>query len=235
MKYQSLILAAVAAAALAMPAHAQDVSGFRIEARAGWDRSSIDATLPNPDYDEEDEDSGPEFLTGSEKDSSIAYGFEAGYDVMLGSSFVLGAYAGAELSDAAICGEVVEDDLACADFGRTFTLGARVGVPIGETSLFYVKGGYSNGKLSATYDADVTDNDDETPGAIASFSHTKGGYHLGAGLELGLTQALYAKVEYVYTNFGNRSWLVGDDAATDPTLVVGSDRHQALVGLGLRF
>jgi outer membrane immunogenic protein len=235
MKYQSMILAAVAGAAFAVPAQAQDLSGFRVEARAGWERGSADATLPNPDYDEDDEDSGPEFFTASENDSGISYGAEIGYDVQLGAGLVIGAYAGADLSDSAICGEVLEDDLACGDFGRTFTVGARAGVPLGESSLVYVKGGYSNGKLTTSYDSDITDNDDDEPGEILEFSNSKGGYHLGAGLELGLSQGLYAKVEYVYTSYGDRSWLLGDDAATDPSLELGTDRHQALVGVGFRF
>ena len=230
MKYHLMIAAAVAG--LSAPAYAQDVSGFRIEARAGWEQAGANATLPTPDDDEEVE--GDEFLTASENDSGLTYGVEVGYDVQVGSSFVIGAYAGADLSDSESCVELIEDDLACAGLERTFTAGVRAGVPLGETSLVYVKGGYSNGKFDATYDADVTDNEDEEPGAIASFSESQGGYHLGGGLELGLSQNLYAKLEYVYTDYGNRSYLLGD-GEDDPALDVGFDRHQALVGIGLRF
>jgi outer membrane immunogenic protein len=148
---------------------------------------------------------------------------------------VLGGYLGADLSDGDMCGELIEDDLACTSLERTFTVGARAGLPIGETSLIYVKGGYSNGRFETTYDADVTDNDDDEPGVIEEFSGSQDGYHLGAGVELGLTESLYAKLEYVYTDFGNRSYLLEDMEAGDPGLEVSHDRHQAVAGIGLRF
>jgi outer membrane immunogenic protein len=231
MKYPVTIAAALAA--LASPAYAQDLSGFRIEGRAGWEQAGAKANLPNPDYDEDDADS-PEFLTGSEDDSGIFYGAELGYDLQVGPGLVIGAYAGADFSDSRMCAELVEDDHACTDLGRTFTVGARAGVPFGQSSLVYVKGGYSNGKFDVAYDPDVTDNGDEEPGAFAAFSKSRGGFHVGGGIEVGLTQALYGKVEYVYTDYGKGSYRLGD-GEDDPTLAVGSDRHQVAVGIGLRF
>src|SRR5690606_5757140 len=132
----------------------------RVEARLGWEQVRPDASYPNPDEDEDVE--GDENLTASQKDSGLSYGAELGYDAQLGG-IVLGAYAGAELSDNESCSELLGDDLACAGLERTFTLGARAGVPIGRSSLLYVKGGYSNGKFDAAYDSDVTDNDDDEP------------------------------------------------------------------------
>ena len=170
MKYHLMIAAAVAG--LSAPAYAQDVSGFRIEARAGWEQAGANATLPNPDDDEEVD--GAEFLTASENDSGLTYGVEVGYDVQVGSSFVLGAYAGADLSDSDKCVELIEDDLACTGLDRTFTAGVRAGLP------------------------------------------------------------LDAKLEYVYTDYGSRTYLLGEET-DDPALDVGFDRHQALVGIGLRF
>ena len=232
MKYQ-LMIAAAAAGLVAMPAHAQDVSGFRVEARGGWEQVGASASIPNPDEDEDVD--GDEFLTGSGNDSGLTYGIEAGYDAQIGQSFVLGGYLGADFSDADICGELIEDDLACTGQGRTFTAGLRAGLAFSEGSLVYVKGGYSNGKLTGSYDFDVTDNDDTTPGPIAEFDSTMDGFHLGGGVEVGLNENLYMKLEYVYTDYGNQSWLLGDDAATDPTLKVGSDRHQVVAGVGFRF
>ncbi len=94
-------------------------------------------------------------------------------------------------------------------------------MPLGERSLIYVKGGYSNGKFDALYDSDVTDNDDEEPGAILDFSEKQGGFHLGGGAEVGLTDSLYVKLEYVYTDYGSRSYLIeeveeGDDTLSTP-------------------
>ena len=232
MKYQAII-AAAAAGLLATPALAQDVSGFRVEGRIAWEQVGTKATLPNPDEDEDVD--GDEFLTASDEDSAPAFGIELGYDAQLGSSFVLGGYVGADLSDADMCAELIEDDLACTSLKRSFTAGARAGLALGESSLVYVKGGYTNGKFKAAYDADVTDNDDDEAGAIERFSGSDDGYHVGGGVELGLTESLYAKLEYVYTDFGRRTYRLEDMAAGDPGLDARSDRHQVVAGIGLRF
>lgn len=225
---------AVALAAFATPAHAQELSGFRIEARGGWEQLGGTASIPNPDYDEDDEESGPEFLKASDNDGSIGYGVELGYDVQMDGGFVIGGYAGADLSDSRMCVELIEDDLGCTKLKRSFTIGARAGLPLGETSLIYVKGGYSYGKLSTVYDPDLTDNDDEEPGDIFEFSKNRSGFHAGGGVQLGLTETVYAKLEYVYTKYGSGSYRIGDDEE-DPVLKTRSDRHQLSAGIGLRF
>lgn len=232
MKYP-LLIAAAASALLAVPAQAQDLSGFRLEGRFGWEQAGTSATLPNPDEDE-DED-GDELLVASDEASDPTFGLEIGYDLQVGSSFLLGAYAGADLSNTAMCAELIEDDLACHELERTFTFGLRAGVPVAETSLLYVKGGYSNGRFETTYDADVTDNGDDDEVAIEEFSGSQDGFHLGGGVELGLTESLYAKLEYVYTDFGSRSHLLEDMEDDEPGLALSSDRHQVVAGIGLRF
>lgn len=229
---KAIFLIGAAAMALASTsAQAQDVSGFRIEGRLGWEKADAEAVLPNPEDDESE--TGDEFLVGNDEDDGPAYGVEVGYDMQIGDNFVVGAYAGVDLSDSNICSELVEDDLACAEIGRTFTAGVRAGVPIGINSLIYAKGGYSNGKLDLSYDPDVTDNDDEEPGEIAAFSEKRDGYHLGAGVEVGINSSIYAKLEYVYSDFERGSYLL--DEEDEVSVDVKSSRHQALVGLGLRF
>lgn len=225
------LFGAAAMALASTSAQAQDVSGFRIEGRFGWEKADAEAVLPNPEDDEDE--TGDEFLVGNNDDDGVAYGVEIGYDMQIGDSFVVGAYGGVDLSDSNICTGLVEDDLACTELGRTFTAGVRAGVPIGSNSLIYAKGGYSNGKLDLTYDPDITDNDDEEPGEIAAFSEKRDGYHLGAGAEVGITSSIYAKLEYVYTDFGSGSYLL--DEEEEISIDVKSSSHQALVGLGLRF
>jgi outer membrane immunogenic protein len=234
MKYPVLIAAALVTTAA--PAYAQDLSGFRIEGRAAWEQSGAKATIANPDFDEDDDESGPEFFTSTDDDSAIAYGVELGYDLQIGSGLVIGAYAGAELSDTRVCNQLIEDDLGCSDLKRTFTVGGRVGVPVGRSSLVYAKGGYSSGRFDVAYDPDITDNDDDEPGDTYAFSKSRGGFHVGAGVEVGLSQGLYGKLEYVYTDYGKGSYLLDDGSeGAQPSLKVGSDRHQVGVGIGLRF
>lgn len=231
MKY--LMFATVLAGSLAVPAQAQDLAGLRFEARAGWEQVATSASLPNPDEDE-DED-GDELLVASDKGSDPSFGVELGYDLQVGSSFVLGGYAGAELSNTEMCVELVEDDLACTELERTFTLGLRAGVALGESSLVYLKGGYSNGKFATSYNADVTDDDEDDAVANEAFSGSRGGVHVGGGVELGLTESLYAKLEYVYTDYGSRSHWLEDLDEDGPGLKLSSDRHQVVAGIGLRF
>ncbi|KWV91043.1 outer membrane protein [Erythrobacter sp. YT30] len=204
---------------------AQDLSGLRIEGRLGWDQVGVEQRIPDPD--EEDD-----FLKGSGDDDGVAFGGEIGYDAMIGDSLLIGAYAGVDFSDNEICNELIEDDLACTDLDRTFSFGLRAGVPIGGTSLIYAKGGYSIGSVDAAYDPDVTDNGDDDPGEIAEFSDAWGGFHAGAGIELGFTDSFYGKVEYVYTDFGTDSYEIDEDIGP---LDIGVDRHQVMVGVGLRF
>lgn len=232
MRY-ALTTIAVLLAGLSVPAGAQDLTGLRVEGRVGWDRTGASLSIPNPDYDEDDEDS-PEFLVGSPNDTDVTYGGEIGYDYEFRGGLVIGAYGGVDFSNGGTCAELVDDDLACSSLDRTFTAGARAGMALGRSSMVYVKGGYSNGKIGAFYDPDLTDNGAATPGPVFEFSKSKGGYHLGAGIEVGLMKGIYAKAEYVYTDLGNRSFTLGT-GANAPVLAAGLDRHQVLAGVGVRF
>ncbi len=90
---KAIFLIGAAAMALAgTSAQAQDVSGFRIEGRLGWEKAGAEAVLPNPEDDEDE--TGDEFLVGKDKDDGPAYGVEIGYDFQIGDSLVVGAYAG---------------------------------------------------------------------------------------------------------------------------------------------
>jgi outer membrane immunogenic protein len=231
MKY--VMIATAVAGLLAVPAHAQDLAGFRLEGRLGWEQVRTNASLPNPDEDQ-DED-GDELLVASDEASDPSFGIELGYDLRVGSSFVLGGYAGAELSNTETCAELIEDDLACTELERTFTVGLRAGLPVAETSLIYLKGGYSNGKFATSYNADLTNDDDDDAVASEEFSGSVDGFHLGGGVELGLTESLYAKLEYVYTDYGSRGHPLEDMGEDEPGLKLSSDRHQVVAGIGLRF
>jgi outer membrane immunogenic protein len=233
MKYQLTIAALLAGLAIPAQAQAEDLTGLRVEGRIGWDRTGADLSIPNPDFDEDDADS-TEFLIASPRHSDLTYGGEIGYDYQFDGGLVVGAYAGVDFSNDGICAELVEDDLACTGLDRTFTIGARAGMALGNKSMVYVKGGYSHGKIGAFYDPDVTDNGATTPGPVFEFSDNKGGWHGGAGVEVGLMGGLYAKLEYTYTDYGNRSYVVGT-GATAPSVGANFDRHQVVGGVGFRF
>lgn len=214
--------AMLAATMLASPVWASDLSGARIEGRLGWESNSAEAAFHLvPDDDEE-----PEVLTAEGDADKVSYGFEAGYDALIGSSVLLGAYVGADFSDSEICSAFTEEDSVCLSSGRTFTVGVRAGVPIAERALIYVKGGYSNGKLDLAHDEDVEDEENE----LFEDSETLDGFHVGAGGELAFTENTYGKLEYVYTSFSPYEHL-GEEFVT----TADTSRHQLLFGLGLRF
>jgi outer membrane immunogenic protein len=217
MKYMlaaSLVVLAIAVPATAQDATADSVSGLRVEGRVGLDINEVSA-----DYDD-----GVDIFEGSDSQSDLGYGAEIGYDFPVGDRFVVGAYAGVDLSDAEYCSEILGNDVGCIDQGRNITLGVRAGVPFGTNALAYAKGGYSNGRINVSYEDfdDVLDDFDA--------GDEVDGFHLGAGVEFGLGENLYLKGEYVYTNYNG-----GGYEDTDIEFNTDLTRHQIMAGVGFRF
>ena len=199
------LFASVAALVIATPAMAQDDSssfkgGARVEARAGVD----DVVLKS----------------GGSSDSKVglAYGAELGYDYATKSGFVIGAYAGVEGATTKDCA-VSGTQSACIKAGRNFTVGVRAGGTVAG-GLLYAKGGYTNGRVTASF------TDTAVPANNVSASGNADGWHAGAGYEMGISAHTYAKIEYVYTHYS-----VDNSLGT----TVGLQRHQGMVGFGYRF
>lgn len=212
---KKLILAApIVALGFASPAFAQAVSGPRVEARIGVDRLGVELDVVG---------GGP-----GERNDGIVFGGEVGFDAPIGDALTVGAYAGLEFSGAEICTEDEEEFEidACLETNRNLTLGARVGFPIAGTSLVYLKAGYSNTKLKL----DVEDDGDED---FVDFSDPLDGMHFGTGVEVGFNRNVYAKIEYVFTDYGAADRIVGDDE--DDEFRLDADRHQVFLGVGFRF
>ncbi|OWK29846.1 outer membrane protein [Sphingomonas mucosissima] len=214
MKY---IVASALALAIAAPAVAQTAapvtSGARVEARVGWDRPVLEQTFGDQDGS----------LTEKEGKSGVAYGIEAGYDLVTAGPTLIGLYGGIEDSSVKDCQVVTVGDRACIKAGRNITAGARVGFVM-TRGMVYLKGGYSNGRMIASY---------EDPAYPEDNFRLKGdfdGFHLGAGGEVMMSRNVYGKLEYVYTNYADER--VGDGEA------FGSfdlERHQIVAGVGFRF
>jgi outer membrane immunogenic protein len=194
----------------ASPALAADFAGPRAEARLGWDRTTMEISY----------DDGFSSFNTKGHDDGFGLGAEVGYDVKLGTAAVLGAYAGAEWASTKECTEVYGNDEACLKLGRNFTLGARIGATVSPKALLYVKGGYSNGQLKATYEdfADSSYN--------FSDKANRGGFHLGVGAEMNVTETGYVKLEAVRTNYNDYD--NGDEK-------LDTRRTQIVAGFGLRF
>ena len=211
--FKSLILVTAAFVA-ATPAVAADFAGPRAEVRLGWDRTAIDLSF----------DDGTTSVDGKGHDDGFGLGAEVGYDAAIGGKAILGAYAGAEWATTKECSEVFGDDEACLKLGRNFTLGARIGAALTPQALVYVKGGYSNGQIKATYE------DFEDPDFNTSEKANRGGFHLGVGGEFNVSNSGYVKAEVVRTNYND-----ADSSDEFVEAKLDARRTQALVGFGLRF
>lgn len=215
----ALILASASAAALAMPAAAQDNSNFtgpRIEGVAGYDISRPGSS--------EDIDNAADL---DQSVDDLAYGVGVGYDVALG-----GVVVGVEAEWVESEAQSEYDTTAFTDYGvgnvsagRDLYAGIRVGVPVTPSTLVYAKGGYTN----AQYDMLATDNTTDINNDI-----DLDGWRVGAGIEQNLGGSFFVKGEYRYSNYGQGEIEAPSGLESD-RFDVDIDRHQFMVGAGLRF
>ncbi|WP_334656407.1 outer membrane protein [Sphingomonas panaciterrae] len=201
----------IAAPAAAQSAGAIQSSG-RVEARFGWDRGEFKTGLRDPLID----------ISEKNGKSGVTYGIEAGYDYVTDSRFLVGGYVGVEGSSIKDCATTPFGERDCLKGGRNFTVGARAGY-VTDQGVVYLKGGYSNGQLKFEAEDFV---DDER----VRFKDNHGGFHLGAGGEVMVTNNVYGKLEYVFTNYSSDKF---DDGITYAKF--RPQRHQLVAGIGLRF
>ena len=154
---------ALALTAVATPALAQDAAapftGPRAEVIGGWDHVSV----------------------GSESEYGFAYGGDIGYDLQRGNA-VFGV-------EAAITGATTDRDIAgvTVEAGRDLFAGVRAGVIAAPDTLVYLKGGYTNARVTLEDDGD-------------DFSRDLDGVRIGAGVERDFGR-FYGKAEYRYSNY----------------------------------
>jgi outer membrane immunogenic protein len=141
------------------------------------------------------------------------------------NQWVFGVEADIQYSDISgtLSGDSVADGFV--SFGSELdyfgTVRGRVGYAF-DNVLPYVTGGFAYGRNELTYsDAFGSASDDKT--------HT--GYTIGGGVEYGLTEQASVKVEYLYTDLGDKSYFqdFGNPIRTDV------DFHTVRAGLNIRF
>ncbi len=162
----------------------------------------------------------------SEGDGDLMYGIAGGYDFQLGG--VIAGIEG-EFADSDVKGRA-SDVLATGDSfalntDRDLYVGARLGFAVTPSTMIYAKGGYTNAKFESRFD--------DGAGTIYNNGVTADGYRIGAGIEHKFNlfgPSGFIKAEYRYSNYSNID--IGED---DFDLDTDFDRHQAVVGVGVRF
>jgi outer membrane immunogenic protein len=215
---KKIFLASAALLAFAAtPAAAQNnFSGFRVEARLGYDSVSVEG-----DYADT-----VGALHGENDEDGFGFGAELGYDFALGPNFILGAYAGIDFTDSDFCTQFRAYDQACMEVGRNLTIGVRAGYQVGSSTLIYGRTGWSNGTAEFEFnDVDNIVND-------ANDSDSQNGWHFGLGVEQNFGPMFYGKLEYNRTVYSD-----ADFASTAPpfALTIDGSRSQFTAGVGLRF
>ncbi|WEK47349.1 MAG: outer membrane beta-barrel protein [Candidatus Andeanibacterium colombiense] len=215
------LLAAASTALFAVPAAAQDsaasdFTGFRVEGLVGYDSSR-----PGSKDDIDNADDLDQSI------DNVNYGVGVGYDIDLG-----GVVVGAEGEWMESSAKTDYDTFGFTEFGvanisagRDLYAGVRVGVPVGSKALIYAKGGYTNAK----YNVLATDNTTDTKTDI-----NLDGWRAGAGIQYNLSKNLFVKAEYRYSNYG-RGEVEAPSGMESDRFDVDVDRHQGVVGVGVRF
>jgi len=219
MKLTLSLIAAGSMIAIAAPAAAQEednFSGFHIEGLAGYDSSRPGSTV---DID------NPDDVNQSIHD--VTYGGGVGYDMKSGN-MVFGiegewmeSNAKTDYDTTGFTGFGVSH----VETGRDLYVGARIGVLATPNILLYVKGGYTNAKFNVLATDNVTDVQTDA---------NLDGWRAGGGIEVALSKNFFIKGEYRYSNYTKGTFEAPSGLESD-RFNVDLDRHQGVVGVGMRF
>lgn len=198
-------ISAIALTLIASPALAQEentATGFKAGVIVGYDSTNLS-------YYDLDESKGG-FLYGA----TLGYDYDAGPVVVGIEGEITGATTKQSYDNL-----VLADDRWKLSAGRDLYVGARLGVNVTPTVLLYAKGGYTNARADLTirYDGEKYSEHDNLDG-----------FRVGAGAEVAVTPATFARIEYRYSDYGNYRY--GDVESE-----IGLSRHQVALVSGFRF
>lgn len=219
MKKGIAFLLAASSVAFTVPAMAQDDSTFtgpRVEALVGYDSTRPGSTVDIDNADDVDQSI-----------DDVTYGFGAGFDFDMGSAVVgvEGEYMRSEAKTDYDTTGFSTYGISNIDAGRDLYLGARVGTKVTPRTLAYVKGGYTNAKM----DVLATDNTTDVETDL-----NLDGWRAGAGVEHQITDTVFVKGEYRYSQYQEGEVEAPSGLESD-RFDVDLDRHQFVVGVGARF
>lgn len=159
-----------------------------------------------------------------EGDDGFAYGVGAGFDFQAGS-VILGVEGEFMDSTTGERGRSVftAGDTLRTDAARDLYVGGRIGFEVAPGTLLYGKAGYTNARFKTRYNNGA--------GVVTSSGNNLDGYRLGAGIEKKFAlfgPSGFVKAEYRFSNYDNLN--VGG-----ANIDIDADRHQGIVGVGVRF
>ena len=109
---------------------------------------------------------------------------------------------------------------------RDLYVGARVGYVVSPRTMVYAKGGYTNAKF------DVRNGD----GSVETNTDIDAdGWRIGAGVEQAVSNNVFAKLEYRYSNYEKGELDYRGDIPDGQRFDLDLDRHQIVAGVGVRF
>lgn len=218
-----LVCLAAGSALTAIPAMAQDVApaesfnGMHVEGLLGYDITKAGSSI--------DDDSQ---IDNDQSIDGLMYGVGAGYDFRMGN-VVVGPEAEITWSN----GKTEFNDGDFEGFGignvktnRDLYIGARVGYVVMPRTMVYAKGGYTNAKFDVR-------NSDGT--AVSNTDIDADGWRIGAGVEQAVTDNVFAKLEYRYSNYEKGELDFTGDMPDSQRFDLDLDRHQIMAGVGVRF
>ncbi len=149
-------------------------------------------------------------------EAHFVYGGRIGYDWQRGNT-VIGVEAEiAGMAASERCYDHLASptapDRSCGKADRDLYIGGRIGRVVGDTTLLYLKAGYTNVRSTYSY------VDGGTGAGNFSGSDTLDGVRVGAGIEKAIGGNALLKAEYRYSNYAG-----------------GYSRHQGVAGIGFRF
>lgn len=212
---------AAASAAAAVPAMAQGTAepftGFHVEGLVGYDVTKAGSSI--------DDDAN---VDNDESIDGVVFGVGAGYDFRMGN-VVVGPEAEVTWSTAKTSfenGDFEGFGIGNVEANRDLYVGGRVGYAFTPRTMVYAKGGYTNAKFDVRNgDGTVVTNDDIDAD----------GWRVGAGVEQAVSDNIFAKVEYRYSNYEKGELDFTGDIPDGQRFDLDLDRHQVMAGVGMRF
>lgn len=138
--------------------------------------------------------------------TGLSYGGGIGYDVAVAPKVRFGVEAAVDSSTS----DKKYSALLTADAKRDIEVGARLGYVVSPSTLLFVKGAYTNAQVGYSIDTKT--------GKVGIGHSTGDGYRVGGGAEVAVTQHVYLKAEYRYSDYGS-----------------GDHRNQVLTAIGFRL